>query len=93
MVDTTKYKKDGKVTIGLSWEGPLNDYSNAIMYNVQYTLEEKYKDRVEKVIYAPADGDKQKQINTVEDMLTKNIDLLLYQPISESLGVAQSKRL
>ncbi|MCJ7820356.1 MAG: substrate-binding domain-containing protein, partial [Bacteroidales bacterium] len=72
----------------LSWEGPLNDYSNAIMYNVQYTLEEKYKDRVEKVIYAPADGDAQKQINTVEDMLTKDIDLLLYQPISESLGVA-----
>jgi ribose transport system substrate-binding protein len=87
-VNTSKYKKSGKVTIGLSWEGPLNDYSKAIMYNVQYTLEQKYKDRVEKVIYAPADGDKNKQINTVEDMLTKKIDLLLYQPISESAGVA-----
>jgi len=88
MVNTAKYKKTGKVTIGLSWEGPLNDYSKAIMYNVQYTLEQKYKDRVAKVIYAPADGDKNKQINTVEDMLTKKIDLLLYQPISESAGVA-----
>ncbi len=88
MVNTSKYKKSGKVTIGLSWEGPLNDYSKAIMYNVQYTLEEKYKDRVAKVIYAPADGDKNKQINTVEDLLTKKIDLLLYQPISESAGVA-----
>jgi ribose transport system substrate-binding protein len=88
MVNTAKYKKGGKVTIGLSWEGPLNDYSKAIMYNVQYTLEQKYKDRVAKVIYAPADGDKNKQINTVEDLLTKKIDLLLYQPISESAGVA-----
>ena len=88
MVDTAKYKKDGKVTIGLSWEGNINDYTNAIMYNAQYTLEEKYKDRVEKVIYSPADGDKNKQINMTEDLLTKNIDLLLYQPISESLGVA-----
>lgn len=88
MVDTKKYKKSGKVTIALSWEGPLNDYSKAIQYNVQYALEQKYKDRVEKVIYAPADGDKNKQINTVEDLLTKKIDLLLYQPISESAGVA-----
>ncbi len=88
MVDTKKYKKGGKVTIALSWEGPLNDYSKAIQYNVQYALEQKYKDRVEKVIYAPADGDKNKQINTVEDLLTKKIDLLLYQPISESAGVA-----
>ena len=88
MVDTKKYKKSGKVTIGLSWEGPHNDYSKAIMWNVQYTLEEKYKDRVAKVIYATADADKNKQINTVEDMLTKKIDLLLYQPISESAGVA-----
>jgi ribose transport system substrate-binding protein len=88
MVETAKYKKDGKVTVGFSWEGPRCDYSNALMYNAQYTLEEKYKDKVEKVIFAAADGDQNKQINMVEDMLTKKIDLLLYQPISESLGVA-----
>jgi ribose transport system substrate-binding protein len=88
MVDTAKYKKDGKVTVGFSWEGPRCDYSNALMYNAQYTLEEKYKDRVGDVIFAPADGDANKQINMVEDMLTKKIDVLLYQPISESLGVA-----
>lgn len=87
MVDTSKYKKDGKVTIGVSWEGPLNDYSKSIQYHIQYQLEEHYKDKVEKVIFAPADGDPNKQINTVEDLLTKDIDLLLYQPISESAGV------
>ncbi len=88
MVDTTKYKKDGKVTIGVSYEGPINDYSKSILYHIQYQLENHYKDKVEKVIYAPADGDANKQINTTENLLTKGIDLLLYQPISESAGVA-----
>ena len=89
MVNTQEVQEEpARSPSDLSWEGPLNDYSKAIMCNVQYTLEQKYKDRVAKVIYAPADGDKNKQINTVEDLLTKKIDLLLYQPISESAGVA-----
>jgi ribose transport system substrate-binding protein len=88
MVDTSMYKKDGKVTIGVSYEGPINDYSKSMLYHIQYQLENKYKDRVEKVIYAPADGDANKQINLTENLLTQGIDLLLYQPISESAGVA-----
>lgn len=88
MVDTSMYKKEGKVTIGVSYEGPINDYSKSMLYHIQYQLEDKYKDRVETVLYAPADGDANKQINTTENLLTQGIDLLLYQPISESAGVA-----
>ncbi len=88
MVDTTKYKKDGKATIGVSYEGPLNDYSKSMLYHLQYQLEDAYKDRVDKVIFAAADGDAARQINDVENLLTQGIDLLLFQPISESAGVA-----
>ncbi|TFG64257.1 MAG: hypothetical protein E4H36_03440, partial [Spirochaetales bacterium] len=56
MVDTSKYKVDGKVTIGVSYEGPINDYSKSMLYHIQYQLERKYAARVENVIYAPADG-------------------------------------
>ena len=87
MVDTTRYKKDGKVTIGVSWEGPINDYAKSMVYHIQYQLERRYADRVANVIYAPADADANKQINTTENLLAKGIDLLLYQPISESAGV------
>lgn len=88
MVDTTKYKKDGQVTIGVSYEGPLNDYSKSMLYHIQYQFEVAYKDKVKKLIIAPADGDAARQINDVENLLTQGIDLLLYQPISESAGVA-----
>jgi ribose transport system substrate-binding protein len=87
MVDTSMYKKEGKVTIGVSYEGPINDYSKSMLYHIQYQLEKNYSDRVETVLYAAADGDANKQINDTENLLTKGIDLLLYQPISESAGV------
>ncbi len=88
MVDTTQYKKDGKVTIGVSYEGPLNDYSKSMLYHIQYQFDIAYKDRVEKYIVAAADGDAARQINDVENLLTQGIDLLMFQPISESAGVA-----
>jgi len=88
MVDTTQYKKDGKVTIGVSYEGPLNDYSKSMLYHIQYQFDVAFKDRVEKVIIAAADGDAARQINDVENLLTQGIDLLMFQPISESAGVA-----
>ena len=88
MVDTTEYKKDGKVTIGVSYEGPINDYAKSMIYHIEYQLEVAFADRVEDVIYAAADGDAARQISDVENLLTQGIDLLLYQPISESAGVA-----
>ena len=88
MVDTTQYKKDGKVTIGVSYEGPLNDYSKSMLYHIQYQFDVAFKDRVEKLIIAAADGDAARQINDVENLLTQGIDLLMFQPISESAGVA-----
>ncbi|MGB8358795.1 MAG: substrate-binding domain-containing protein [Bacteroidales bacterium] len=88
MVDTTQYKHDGKVVIGVSYEGPLNDYSKSMLYHIQYQFDIAYKDRVEKYIVAAADGDAARQINDVENLLTQGIDLLMFQPISESAGVA-----
>ena len=87
MVDTSQYAVDGPAVIGVSYEGPINDYAKSLLYHIQYQLERNYADRVEDVIYSAADGDANRQINQVENMLARGIDLLLYQPISESAGV------
>jgi ribose transport system substrate-binding protein len=76
-------KKD-KYIIGVSYEGPTNDWAASMMYHLQYSFDIKYKDKVEKVYYVSADGDATKQVSQIEDLLTKGVDALMIQPLSES---------
>lgn len=73
-----------KYVVGVSYEGPTNDWAASLMYHLQYSFDVKYKDKVEKVYYASADGDATKQVSQIEDLLTKNVDALMIQPLSES---------
>jgi len=73
-----------KYVIGVSYEGPTNDWAASLMYHLQYSFDIKYKDKVEKVYYESADGDATKQVSQIEDLLTKNVDALMIQPLSES---------
>lgn len=73
-----------KYVVGVSYEGPTNDWAASLMYHLQYSFDQKYKDKVEKVYYASADGDATKQVSQIEDMLTKGVDALMIQPLSES---------
>ena len=76
-----------KYTIGVSYEGPTNDWAASMMYHLQYAFDIKYKDKVEKVYYEFADGDATKQLGQVENLLTKGVDALMLQPLSESAMV------
>ena len=72
-----------KYVIGVSYEGPTNDWAASMMYHLQYSFDKKYKDKVEKVYYESADGDATKQVSQVENLLTKGVDALMIQPLSE----------
>jgi ribose transport system substrate-binding protein len=79
----TSTPKD-KYVVGVSYEGPTNDWAASLMYHLQYSFDEKYKDKVEKVYYESADGDATKQVSQIENLLTKGVDALMIQPLSES---------
>lgn len=76
-----------KYVIGVSYEGPTNDWAAALMYHLQYSFDIKYKDQIEEVFYESADGDATKQVSQVENLLTKGIDALMLQPLSETAMV------
>ena len=91
VVEPTKVAEK-KYVIGVSYEGPTNDWAASMMYHLQYSFDIKYKDKVEKVYYASADGDATKQVGQVEDLLTKGIDALMLQPLSETAMVPLVER-
>lgn len=82
-VPTAPSAKD-KYVIGVSYEGPTNDWAASMMYHLQYSFDIKYKDKVEKVYYESADGDATTQVSQIENLLTKGVDALMIQPLSES---------
>jgi len=86
-VPTTPKATKEKYVIGVSYEGPTNDWAAALMYHLQYSFDIKYKDKVETVYYESADGDATKQVSQVENLLNKDLDALMLQPLSETAMV------
>lgn len=81
---TSDKKVDGKKwDIGFSIQGTNNDWAAASYAHFKYGLE-KYADEVGNIYFAECGYDPQKQLADIEDLLTKNIDALLVQPVSET---------
>jgi ribose transport system substrate-binding protein len=76
--------EDEKYVIGVSYEGPTNDWAASLMYHLQYSFDVKHADKVEQVFYESADGDATKQVSQIENLLTRGVDALMIQPLSES---------
>jgi ribose transport system substrate-binding protein len=74
---------DDKYVIGVSYEGLTNDWAASLFYHLQYSFDIKHKDKVEQVYYESADGDATKQVNQIENLLTRGVDALMIQPLSE----------
>lgn len=79
--------EEEKYVIGVAYEGPTNDWAVSLMNHLKYSFDIKYADKVEKVYYESADGDATKQLGQVENLLTKGIDALMLQPLSETAMV------
>ncbi len=77
-----------KYTIGISYQGPNNDWAINFKAHFEMTLE-KYADQVEKVIYKEYGWDEKQQIADVEDFFTMGIDILIIAPMTDT-GLATS---
>lgn len=77
-----------KFTLGISYQGPNNDWAINFKAHFEMTLEE-HADQVEQVIYKEYGWDEAQQIADVEDLLTMGIDILIIAPNSDT-GLASS---
>jgi ribose transport system substrate-binding protein len=77
-----------KYTIGISYQGPNNDWAINFKAHFEMTLA-KYSDQIEKVIYKEYGWDEKQQIADVEDLLTMGIDILIIAPMTDT-GLATS---
>jgi ribose transport system substrate-binding protein len=73
-----------KYTIGVSIQGSNNDWAASCYSHFKYAFGTKYADQVANVYYGECGYDDKKQIADIEDLLTKNLDLLIVQPVSET---------
>jgi ribose transport system substrate-binding protein len=84
MVDTSAFKKDPPWVVGRAGGGDVNAWMVMFTLHYHYGIEEKYKDKFKEYYETGANFEDQKQINDVEDLLTKNLDLLFIDPGSEA---------
>jgi len=73
-----------KFTIGVSIQGSNNDWAASCYAHFKYAFGTKYTDQIANVYYGECGYDDKKQIADIEDLLTKNLDLLIVQPVSET---------
>lgn len=84
MVDTSRYKKNPPWVVGRAGSGDVNAWMVMFSAHFEYGIKEKYKDKFKEYHVTAANFDAAKQINDVEDLLAKNLDLLFIDPISEA---------
>ncbi len=76
--------KSRKFTIGVSIQGSNNDWASSCYAHLKYAFGTTYADQVANVYYGESGYDDKKQIADIEDLLTKKIDLLIVQPVTET---------
>jgi ABC-type sugar transport system substrate-binding protein len=71
MFDCSKFKKDPPWTIANSSQGRTNSWQ--IMHDGYFELaaETTYKGQIKELLYADANGNADKQISDIEDLITK----------------------
>ena len=78
MIDTSKYKKPAPWTIGFSNASLSNSWRVSFVAHLRYGIEELKKQGLVKNYYETnANDDPVKQIADIEDLVTKDVDLLI----------------
>ena len=91
LVDTSMYKKNPPFTIGFDiyWLG--NSWS------VQFAEEFKYEaslhqDLIGDIVITDSKGEVAKQVNNIEDLVARNVDIIVVTPLSESALIPVFKK-
>ncbi len=83
---------DRKFVIGISGQGPTNDWATSMLAHLEYALDVEFADKVENYYIAHSDFDANVQINDIEGLMARDIDALLIQPVSEAALVNSVER-
>lgn len=81
-VDTSSWATDGPYTIGFSSQGTFNGFG--LMLDAAMREAAAASDQVEQLIVANGDGDSNKQISSVEDMIEQGVDAIVLQPLGHA---------
>src|ERR1700727_1168498 len=84
MADTSKFKKSGPYKIALAAQGPTNSWAALFDQEARYHVDQLGKDKVSELLYASADGNADKQVPEVEDLLSQNPDALILVPMGRA---------
>ena len=81
MVDTTRFKKPGPYTIGVAAGYMSNSWVVFCLQHIRYEASQ-HKD-VKDVLVTDAAFNPSKQVSDIEDLITKNVSLIIYWPVDE----------
>ncbi len=82
MVDTSAFKKDGPITIGVSAGYLANSWVVFALQHVRW--EASLHPEIKNVIVTDAAFNPAKQVSDIEDLLRQKIDLLIYWPVDDA---------
>ena len=81
-VDTKKWAKKGPYTIGLATQGPINGWGKE--YNVAAQYAATQSGMVKKTIIIDSNGDPNKQINDMQDLVAQRPDIIVLTAMSKA---------
>ncbi len=81
-VDTSQFRKDPPWNIGRSGMGEVNSWQVISTFHFEYFVNQKYEGLFNEVHTASAFFDPAQQIADMEDLLTKDLDVMLVQPVT-----------
>jgi ABC-type sugar transport system substrate-binding protein len=80
-VDTTKFKKAGPYTVGVSAGYLSNSWVVFCLQHIKY--EASLHKEVENIVVTDAAFNPTKQVADIEDLIAKNVSVILYWPVDE----------
>jgi len=88
MVDTSIYKKAGPWKIAHSSQGPTNSWMVLYDAHIKYGATELYKDQFSEFIYTDCNGNADKQVNDMQDILVQKPDIIILSPVGSAALVS-----
>ncbi|MFV1968701.1 MAG: substrate-binding domain-containing protein, partial [Pirellulaceae bacterium] len=89
LVDTSRFTKDPPWVIGRSGMGEVNSWQVMATNHFDYFVNQKYEGLFSDVLTASAFFDPAQQISDMEDLLTRDLDIMLVQPVTGGNITAQ----
>ena len=85
--DTTPFKKPRRYTIGFSNASISNIWAVGYLHALEHAAEQ-HEDLIKQVIITDANDNPTKQVSDIQDLLQRNVDILIVRPSTEAVDAA-----